>query len=195
MNKNNYAKIKAEYVTSDISLRELAEKYNLNLSALQKQSAKGKWRDERKKNIEKKAEKVAEKLNDESIKQTVKDINRVVKATQKLITKADKAIDELGKDLDYNTRVTTSEIIENEELKDEENGKEILKSKRTVKTRRKTTAKPFDSFIDTRKLADISKSLLNIKQILADENNEDDNEIGIVEIPQQIIPVPPEEVS
>ena len=97
INTPDWAKIRAEYVNSDISQSELALKYNVSRSALQKRSAQGKWNEERKQKKKKKADAVAEKLHDNDIKQTVKDIDRCVKSAGKLIDKINKAINEVDK--------------------------------------------------------------------------------------------------
>ena len=70
MTRRDWAKIKAEYVQGNVTLEDLAKKYEYSLSSMLKRSAKEKWSEER--NIycikleEKKQEKKTEILVAES---------------------------------------------------------------------------------------------------------------------------------
>lgn len=187
-NKNSeWAKIRAEYVNSKISLSKLAEKYGVSKSTLLKKSAKEKWGEERKKKAKRKADKVAEKLHEKDIKQTVKDIERCCNAAGKLIDKINKAINEVDK----NVYVSTEEKSVEDLYVEGENGEpNVQHTKKNVKI--KTTK--YDTLVDTKKISELSKSLLNIKQILTDiDDNTEDGMSGIIEIPAMEVLVPPDE--
>lgn len=189
-NKRNpdWAKIRAEYVNGTISLDALSEKYNVSQSAVKKHSASGKWSEERRKKAKNKADKVAEKLHDKDVKQTVKDIERCCKAAGRLIDKINKGIEEVDKDIYISTE---ERIFENSEIKGEDGSTDITKTKqkRQIKTTR------YDTLVNTKKIAELSKSLLNIKQILTDidNNSSDDENCGIIEIPAMQELHPPNE--
>lgn len=184
----DWAKIRAEYVNGTISLDELAKKYNVSQSAVKKRSANGKWSEERRKKAKKKADKVAEKLHDKDVKQTVKDIERCCKAAGRLIDKINKGIEEVDKDIYISTE---EKVFENTETKSDDGSTDIIKTKqkRQIRTTR------FETLVNTKKIAELSKSLLNIKQILTDidNNNSDDENCGIIEIPAMQELQPPEE--
>lgn len=172
----DWAKIRAEYVNSDISQSALAEKYNVSRSALQKHSAQGKWNEERKRKKKKKADAVAEKLHDTDVKQTVKDIDRCLKSAGKLLDKINKAISEVDKA----SYISTDEReIATSQSQAPDGNTEITK----IKKKRKLKTTRYNTLSDTKKIAELSKSLLNIKQILTDiDNSSDDEQGGIIEI-------------
>ena len=172
----DWAKIRAEYVNSDISQSALAEKYKVSRSALQKHSAQGKWNEERKRKKKKKADVVAEKLHDTDVKQTVKDIDRCVKSAGKLLDKINKAISEVDKGIYISTEEKEISVSES---KSDDGTADVTKTKQ--KRKFKTTR--YNTLTDTKKIAELSKSLLNIKQILTDiDNSSDDEQGGIIEI-------------
>lgn len=162
----DWAAIRGEFLNTDISLKALAEKHGLSLSAVSKQSARGKWGEKRKKLKADKAEKVSEKLHERDVKQTVKDIERVCKAAGKLINQVNKAIAQVGKQ-NYVSKdrkiITVSEAINPD-------GSSTVDQ--TVK--REMKVKRYDTLIDTKKLSDISKTLLNIKAVLTGDDGKAD---------------------
>jgi len=172
----DWAAIRGEFLNSSLTLREISEKYGVALGTVQKQSAKGKWSEKRKKLRADKAEKVSEKLHDRDVKQTVKDIERVCKAAGKLINQVNKAIAQVGKGVYVShdrKSVTVSEVKNTD-------GSETIDQT----TKREMKVKRYDTLIDTKKLSEISKTLLNIKAVLTgDDGTADDIESsGIIEI-------------
>ena len=162
----DWAAIRGEFLNSDITLKELAAKHGVSLSAVSKQSAKGKWSEKRKKLRADKAEKVSERLHERDVKQTVKDIERVCKAAGKLIDQVNKAIAQVGKQV-YVSKdrkiITVSEAINPD-------GSSTVDQ--TVK--REMKVKRYDTIIDTKKLSDISKTLLNLKAVLTGDDGKAD---------------------
>lgn len=172
----DWAKIRAEYVNSDISLTALAKKYDVSKSAVQKHSAQEKWNEERKKKRKKKADAVADKLHDADVKQTVKDIDRCLKSAGKLLDKINKAISEVDKA----SYISTDEReIATSQSQAPDGNTEITK----IKKKRKLKTTRYNTLSNTKKIVELSKSLLNIKQILTDtDNSSDDEQSGIIEI-------------
>lgn len=61
-------------------------------------------------------------------------------------------------------------------------------------TARETDIEIYKGLVDTKSIAEISKSLLNIKQVLAGTEQEESNkEINIIELPEMQLLTPPEE--
>lgn len=173
-NQVNWAEMEAEYVNSRISLRAIADKYGVPLGNVQKRSAKGKWSEKRKKYSERKAEKVSECVNDKEIKQTVKDLHRLMKSAGKLLTMVNRAIAQLDKDA-Y-VAYDEQEISQSEA--DDGNGVVTVKSlkKRKMKTARMNT------LVDTKRASELAKSLLNLKEVLTGDTgqSEDSEQSGVI---------------
>lgn len=170
-----WAKIEGEYVNTSITLKEIAAKYGVPLGNVQKVSAKRKWSEKRKKYAERKAEKVAERLNDKDIKQTVRDIDRVCKAAGKLIDAANKAIRQLDKQ-SYMSFDDIEQVQENVEAGD------ITTTKTTKK--RKLRMAQAQTLVDTKRMCEIAKTLLNIKDILVSDDGQpgSNDGSGVIEI-------------
>lgn len=186
----DWASIRAEYLKSNISLKKLGEKHGVSLSAMQKKSAQGKWSEKRKQFRADKAEKVSERLHERDVKQTVKDIERVCRTAGKLIDKVNKALAQIDKQV-YVSQ--DRKIITTKETKNND-GSETLDQ--TVK--RNMRVKRFETLIDTKKLADLSKTLLNIKAVLTGEDGsaDDTENSGIILINgQELIDDRPDEDS
>ena len=175
-NEPDWAKIRGEYVNSNVSLKALAAKYGVTVGTIQKHSAKGKWSEKRKKLKADKEEKVSDKLHERDVKQTIKDIERVCRAAGKLIDKINIAIAQLDKAVyvsEDKKNITTKESTQ-------EDGATVLDQtvKRSIRTRR------YQTLADTKRMSEISKTLLNVKQVLTGEDGSaDDTEgSGIIEI-------------
>ena len=181
----DWKKIKAEYVTGEISLANIAKKYGVSASAVQKKSVKEKWAAEKRKQHKKAADKVAKKLNDKNVRNTVSDIERVCSAASKLIAKINRAIDEV----DRREKVTVrTKKTKTEGINDKGQAEEI------EETARETDIEIYKGLVDTKSIAEISKSLLNIKQVLTGTEQEESNkEINIIELPEMQLLTPPEE--
>ena len=181
----DWKKIKAEYVTGEISLANIAKKYGVSASAVQKKSVKEKWAQEKRKQHKKAADKVAKKLNDKNVRKTVSDIERVCSAASKLIAKINRAIDEVDK----------REVVTVKTKKTKTNGvNEKGQAQEVEETARETDIEIYKGLVDTKSIAEISKSLLNIKQVLVGTEQEESNkEINIIELPEMQLLTPPEE--
>lgn len=180
----DWVQIKAEYISGTMSASKLAEKYEVSVYAIRKRSGKERWQELRKQNQSETANKIAEKINTEKVKKTVREIDRVVAVTSKLITKLNRAVNELDKDEELIKKKVTVKAEKSEDEKTATAEEEY----RYDYAKRKT-------LVNTKRAAQISKSLLNVRDILADYTTEQDEEnaLGIIEIPMQEVMRPPED--
>ena len=102
----------------------------------------------------------------------------------KLITKLNRAVNELDKDEELIKKKVTVKAEKSEDEKTATAEEEY----RYDYAKRKT-------LVNTKRAAEISKSLLNVRDILADYTTEQDEEnaLGIIEIPMQEVMRPPED--
>lgn len=179
----DWATVKAEYVSGTMSAAKLADRYGISVSSISKKCASEHWQELRKQNQNKTASKIAEKINTEKVKKTVREIDRVVSVASKLITKLNRAVNELDKDEELIKKKVTVKAEKSEDEKtataEEEYSYDYAKRK---------------TLVNTKRAAEISKSLLNVRDILADYTTEQDEEnaLGIIEIPMQEVMRPPE---
>lgn len=87
-------KIRAEYIAGGVSVRELAEKYQISADKIKKRSAKEKWTDERRKVRTNYAQKVRDKIVQKRADAVVDDLE-VAKYTVKVFQEALKDLAEL----------------------------------------------------------------------------------------------------
>lgn len=180
----DWATVKAEYVSGTMSAAKLADRYDISVSSISKKCASEHWQELRKQNQSETANKIAKKINTEKVKKTVREIDRVVAVASKLITKLNRAVNELDKDEELIKKKVTVKAEKSEDKKaatvEEEYSYDYAKRK---------------TLVNTKRAAEISKSLLNVRDILADYTTEQDEEnaLGIIEIPMQEVMRPPED--
>lgn len=170
-----WAKLRAEYVNSDISLPALAQKHGVSLSAVKRKSGKEKWSEKRRQTAESKAQKVSEKIAEREVKQTVRDIERCCKAAGKLIDKVNKAISQIDKEV----YVSNDDVeLISTESKDGDAVRVHTVKKRTMRT------KQHKVLVNTKRLSELSKTLVNLKAVLTGDNGQADStgEAGVIEI-------------
>ena len=180
----DWATVKAEYVSGTMSAAKLADRYGISVSSISKKCASEHWQELRKQNQSETANKIAKKINTEKVKKTVREIDRVVAVASKLITKLNRAVNELDKDEELIKKKVTVKAEKSEDEKTATAEEEY----RYDYAKRKT-------LVNTKRAAEISKSLLNVREILADYTTEQDEEnaLGIIEIPMQEVMRPPED--
>lgn len=180
----DWATVKAEYVSGTMSAAKLADRYGISVSSISKKCASEHWQELRKQNQSETANKIAQKINTEKVKKTVREIDRVVAVASKLITKLNRAVNELDKDEELIKKKVTIKAYKSEDeavaTAEEEHSYDYAKRK---------------TLVNTKRAAEISKSLLNVRDILADYTTEQDEEnaLGIIEIPMQEVMQPPED--
>ena len=180
----DWATVKAEYVSGTMSAAKLADRYGISVSSISKKCASEHWQELRKQNQSETANKIAKKINTEKVKKTVREIDRVVAVASKLITKLNRAVNELDKDEELIKKKVTVKAEKSEDKK----AATVEEEYRYDYAKRKT-------LVNTKRAAEISKSLLNVRNILADYTTEQDEEnaIVIIEIPMQEVMRPPED--
>lgn len=180
----DWATVKAEYVSGTMSAAKLADRFGISVSSISKKCASEHWQELRKQNQSETANKIAKKINTEKVKKTVREIDRVVAVASKLITKLNRAVNELDKDEELIKKKVTVKAEKSEDEKTATAEEEY----RYDYAKRKT-------LVNTKRAAEISKSLLNVRDILADYTSEQDEEnaLGIIEIPMQEVMRPPED--
>lgn len=180
----DWAVVKAEYVSGTMSAAKLADRFGISVSSISKKCASEHWQELRKQNQSETANKIAKKINTEKVKKTVREIDRVVAVASKLITKLNRAVNELDKDEELIKKKVTVKAEKSEDEKtataEEEYSYDYAKRK---------------TLVNTKRAAEISKSLLNVRDILADYTTEQDEEnaLGIIEIPMQEVMRPPKD--
>lgn len=180
----DWATVKAEYVSGTMSAAKLADRYGISVSSISKKCASEHWQELRKQNQSETANKIAKKINTEKVKKTVREIDRVAAVASKLITKLNRAVNELDKDEELIKKKVTVKAEKSEDKK----AATVEEEYRYDYAKRKT-------LVNTKRAAEISKSLLNVRNILADYTTEQDEEnaLGIIEIPMQEVMRPPED--
>lgn len=180
----DWATVKAEYVSGTMSAAKLADRYGISVSSISKKCASEHWQELRKQNQSETANKIAKKINTEKVKKTVREIDRVVAVASKLITKLNRAVNELDKDEELIKKKVTVKAEKSEDKK----AATVEEEYRYDYAKRKT-------LVNTKRAAQISKSLLNVRDILADYTTKQDEEnaLGIIEIPMQEVMRPPED--
>lgn len=191
----DWVQIKAEYISGTMSASKLAEKHGVSVYAIRKRSGKERWQELRKQNQSETANKIAKKINTEKVKKTVREIDRVVSVASKLITKLNRAVNELDKDEELiKKKVVKVEKSEDKKTAEEEYSYDYEKTA-TVEEEYSYDYAKRKTLVNTKRAAEISKSLLNVRDILADYTTEQDEEnaLGIIEIPMQEVMRPPED--
>lgn len=191
----DWATVKAEYVSGTMSAAKLADRYGISVSSISKKCASEHWQELRKQNQSETANKIAKKINTEKVKKTVREIDRVVAVASKLITKLNRAVNELDKDEELiKKKVVKVEKSEDKKTAEEEYSYDYEKTA-TVEEEYSYNYAKRKTLVNTKRAAEISKSLLNVRDILADYTTEQDEEnaLGIIEIPMQEVMQPPED--
>ena len=166
----DWVKIRTEYVTTGISQRELANKYNLSLSGISKKAKAEDWVKKRESYQNRRATKVERKVIERDVEKTWTQMERLAKATDKLLEKVEIAIEQLDKVI----VVETVNTVKNVKLK---NGNKRV----TTKSRKAKSSKV--SVLDRKGLQELSTTLKNIKDIITVTGDEEEDEGGgVIEI-------------
>lgn len=91
----DWLKIKTEYISTEISLKDLAEKHNVNYGTLRKYSAKEQWQKSKEQIKNRTRTKTEEKIVNKKANQIAKEVVTISTLVEKMIEKADKIIEEL----------------------------------------------------------------------------------------------------
>ena len=86
----DWEKIKAEYLTTDISMRDLAQKYGVHYTTIGKKAAKEDWQTQR----QQQADKTLTKMLTADTKKKVDRASRLMTVADKLLRKVEQAVDD-----------------------------------------------------------------------------------------------------
>lgn len=183
--KINWNRIKHEYVTGDITYRELAEKYEVSIESIKKEARKTAKRkgwvtlkSEYRHNVYTKAE-----------QETARKAGKKLASTgEKVKSHAEKLVDVIGEAITE----LREYIVEHETtVKETEYDLNVHKPKKETVTKSKDIELIYGK-INTKSLKEISDALKTI-QSLVTENKEDVEEYGVIELPPMEELTPPED--
>ena len=183
--KINWNRIKHEYVTGDITYRELAEKYDVSIESIKKEARKTA---KRKGWVTLKSEyrhNVYTKAEQETARKAGK---KLASTSEKVKSHAEKLVDVIGEAISE----LREYIVEHETtIKETEYDQNVHKPKKETVTKSKDIELIYGK-INTKSLKEISDALKTI-QSLVTENKEDVEEYGVIELPPMDKLTPPED--
>ena len=183
--KINWNRIKHEYVTGDITYRELAEKYDVSIESIKKEARKTA---KRKGWVTLKSEyrhNVYTKAEQETARKAGK---KLASTSEKVKSHAEKLVDVIGEAITE----LREYIVEHETtVKETEYDLNVHKPKKETVTKSKDIELIYGK-INTKSLKEISDALKTI-QSLVTENKEDVEEYGVIELPPMEELTPPED--
>lgn len=121
----DWIKIKNEYISTNISYRKLAEKYNISKNQIANRATAEKWQELRKKQQDKIGTKLGQKTADKIVEEESDRISRMNKVADNLLKKIEEATEQLNNHLVKNKRKTKVIEYNNDERPDKPT-KEII---------------------------------------------------------------------
>ena len=148
----DWQSIKTEYITTKTSYRKLASKYGVSATAIANKSKVEKWVEQREQFLNKTFTKTVEVAS----KKQADRMARIMDASDRLLEKLEKAIDEL--DLHLATHKTKTKVIEyhNSERPDKPTKEIIEEEEKLIE---------FTSIIDRKGLLAVTDALKNLKDV------------------------------
>lgn len=144
--------IKTEYITTNISYRKLGDKYGINYKVIAERGKDEKWVELRSQYRDKTLTNTIDKISKQESKRYV----RLMSATDRLLAKVERAIDEL--DITLATDVKKTKVIEyNNYPASEKPTKETIEEE--------TTIRQVVTIVDRSGLKAISSALRDIKEV------------------------------
>ena len=148
----DWSKIKTEYITTNISYRELSEKYGISLRNLGERASKEKWVELR----QQKRDKITTKIVDADIKKQVDRYARMLDLTDKLMDRIEQSIKELDMHMATKTHKTKTIEYNNFERPDKPT-KEVVDEIEEVIA--------YQSIVDKLGLKQVASALRDLKEI------------------------------
>lgn len=169
----DWAKIKNEYISTDISQREIAKKYGIAPSTVARRAKKESWFADREKFESETRAKIAQKLSDSVAKNEVDRLTRVLGLSDLLSDKIEKAINEL--DIYIAKNKVKTKVVEYTEDEKGKPAKEVIEEKEVISE--------VHSIVNTLALSQIANALKAIKEITADFSGKDEEveDSGLIE--------------
>lgn len=183
--KINWNKIKHEYVTGDVTYRELADKYGISIESIKKEARKTAKRkgwvtlkSEHRHNVYTKAEQETAR----------KQGKKLATSAEKAKEHAEKLVDMVGEAI----LELREYIVEHETtVKETEYDQNVHKPTKETVTKSKDIELIYGK-INTKSLKEIAETLEKIHKLLG-ENSEGGEEAGIIELPAMEVLAPPED--
>lgn len=144
--------IEIEYVTTDISHRQLAEKYGIGRSRLSQYASKEKWKEKRDKHRANTVSKAIDKISNKKADKMA----RIDRLTDKLLDKLEQAITELDLQLAKHTDKTKVIEYNNEKRPDKPTKETIHEEEKLLEVK---------SIVDRQGLKQIASALKDIKEV------------------------------
>ena len=179
-------KIKHEYVTGNVTYKELSEKYGVSIETIKKKARKTAKRkgwvllkQEHRNKVYTKAE---QKSADKSVKEILSNKQRIQNAVEGLLSEAEKAVKQLS------SLIVEHEVVE----KETEFDYAVKKPKKETVTTTKDI-EIIEGLVDTKALKNLSDAFLKISTLLTGTDPEEKEKYGIIELPAIETPIPPVE--
>lgn len=169
--KTDWIKIKNEYITTQISYQNLANKHKISMSSLSKRAVKEGWKAKKEKYCKKIETKVQNRTAESEIENTVRRMERINAIKNRLIDRIEQATEELNR----------HEIVKTNKIK---TIKYDAKIKKPVKeTIEESEIKEFiEGDIDRMGLKQLTSALRDLCAIVGDDEQEN-QEGGVVLLP------------
>lgn len=149
----DWTKIKTEYITdSKSSYRKIADKYDIPLGTLQKRAKKEKWTELKKQSGDRRVAKSVGAIE----KKQAEIMTRLMSATDKLLSKIEKAIDELDIQLATNTEKVKEIQYNNTERPDKPTKEVIQETEKIIEVH---------TIIDRKGAQEIASAMKSIKEV------------------------------
>lgn len=149
----DWTKIKTEYITdSKSSYRKLAEKYDVSLGTLQKRAKKEKWTELKKQSGDRRVAKSVDAIESKQVDR----MTRLMDATDALLSKIEKAINELDVQLVTNTEKVKEIEYKNIDRPDKPTKEIIHESEKLVEVR---------TIVDRKGIQELASAMKSIKEV------------------------------
>lgn len=136
----DWKRIKAEYIAGGKSLRELADKYGVSFSTIQKKSMEEKWGNLRKKNRRLVEEKIIDSVSSKEAKKAV----NIVDVADKLLGKLSEIMDNIPLDT-QSMKHLTSALKDLKEIKGYKSAKDLEEQEARIAKLRKEAEREDDT--------------------------------------------------
>lgn len=149
----DWTKIKTEYITdSKSSYRKLADKYDVPLGTLQKRAKKEKWTELKKQSGDRRVAKSVDAIESKQVDR----MTRLMDATDALLSKIEKAINELDVQLVTNTEKVKEIEYKNIDRPDKPTKEIIHESEKIVEVR---------TIVDRKGIQELASAMKSIKEV------------------------------
>lgn len=173
----DWLKIKSEYVSGNVSYRELSEKYGVSQSVIRKRAAAEKWTGTKTEQRNKIRTKVEQKVAERTAEMEADRIVRMLSLTDEFVNKIERAIQEV--DRVYATNKKKTKVVEyNDPCAIGKPTKETIFEEEEVVA--------VSSIVDRKGLQQIAAAMKTAWEIIGSDanGNGEDNKGGVVMIPE-----------